>query len=141
MTSSAATITATPDTSAATITATPDTSAVTITAKSRSRKRFKGNNWSEKKYWRRPTHVIKNVKVRFICPSLIPDVKKFKVRATYEYSAGLRTTMHYPQQCTYVHKPYTCKPKTVAVRAKYIGFNDMQTTLHYPQRLVLKHYI
>jgi hypothetical protein len=115
------------------------TDASAVTAKPRKRRR--GNNWSKKPKQKRVTHAYKNVKVRFICPSLIGDVKTFKVRATYKHSPGLRTTLHYPQQCKQEHKPYTCKPKTIGVRAMYTWFNDMQTTLHYPQRLVLKHYL
>ena len=85
--------------------------------------------------------VFKDVKVRFICPSLIEKAKTFRVRATYENSPGLSTTLHYPQQCKQEHIPYTCKPKTTGVRAKYTCSNDMQTTLHYPQRIVAKHYM
>lgn len=116
-----------------------DTDASVVTVKRRKRRR--GNNWSKKPKQKRVTYAYKDVKVRFICPSLIENVKTFKVRATYEHSPGLRTTLHYPQQCKQEHKPYTCQKKTVGVRAKYTCHDDIQTTLHYPQRLVLKHYI
>ena len=105
------------------------------------RKRKRGNNWTKKRKPKRGTYVFKDVKVRFICPSLIEKAKTFRVRATYENSPGLSTTLHYPQQCKQEHIPYTCKPKTTGVRAKYTCSNDMQTTLHYPQRIVAKHYM
>ena len=115
----------------------------------------RGHGWSSvgKKWTSQP--VVKNIRVRFICPSLKEFVKnirvrficpslkekRIKVRSTYEYHPGLRTVLHYPQRVKPCHEPYTCKPRVVRVRSTYTSSSGVQTTLHYPQKFVFKHYV
>ena len=115
------------------------------TTQQMTRKRKRGHGWGsvgrKRQSSRQP--VLKEVKVRFVCPA-IQEEKRFKVRSTYEYSPGLRSVLHYPQQGVEPHhEPYTCKPRKVRVRStyEYEHSSGLQTTLHYPQEIVLKHFV
>ena len=103
-----------------------------------SKKRKRGHGWSSD-YRKRKSKQYRDVKVRFICPSLQPD--GIKVRSVYEHSPGLHTTLHYPHRIEPRHESYTCKPRTVRVKSTYEYSPGLQTILHYPQEIVLKHFI
>ena len=72
---------------------------------------------------------------------VMSEDKKIRVKASYEYDAGLRTVLHYPQLVKPCHQPYTCKPKTVRIKASYEYEKGLRTVLHYPQEIVLKHFV
>ena len=104
-------------------------------------KRKRGHGWSSvKKKKQVPQPVSRNIKVRFVCPSLQKERFK-KVRSKYEYSPGLHTVLHYPQRVKPCHQPYTLKPKTTKIRSRYEYSEGLHTVLHYPQEIVLKHFV
>ena len=105
-------------------------------------KRKRGHGWSsvvKKKKQVSKEPVSRNVKVRFVCPSL--QKKQFKVRSKREYSPGLHTVLHYPQRVQPCHQPYTLKPKRTKIKSKYEFSKGLHTVLHYPQEIVLKHFV
>ena len=64
-----------------------------------------------------------------------------KVKVSYEFAEGLRTTMCCPRPAQITHTPYTCKPKKTKVKCSYEHSEGLRTTMEYPQEIVLKHYI
>ena len=70
-------------------------------------------------------------------------MSSIKVRISYEYADGLRTTFHCPKPARIKHEPYryTCKPKTIKVKFTYEHSEGLRTTFEYPQEIVLKHYV
>ena len=96
-------------------------------------------NSSEEKKQVSKEPVSRNVKVRFVCPSL--QKKQFKVRSKREYSPGLHTVLHYPQRVQPCHQPYTLKPKKTKIKSKYEFSKGLHTVLHYSQEIVLKHFV
>ena len=105
-------------------------------------KRKRGHGWSsvmkkKKRVSKEP--VSRNIKVRFVCPSL--QKKEFKVRSKREHSPGLHTVLHYPQRVKPCYQPYTLKPKRTKIRSKYEFSKGLHTVLHYPQEIVLKHFV
>ena len=68
-------------------------------------------------------------------------MSSIKVRISYEYADGLRTTFHCPRPARIKHEPYTCKPKTTKVKFTYEHSEGLRTTFEYPQEIILKHYV
>lgn len=67
--------------------------------------------------------------------------KNVKVKVTYEFANGLRTTIYCLRPAQIGHVPYTCKPKKTKVKLTYEHSKGLQTTLHLRQEIILKHYV
>ena len=103
-------------------------------------KRKRGHERSSVKEKKRVSQpVSRNIKVRFVCPSL--QGEGLKVRSKYEFSPGLHTVLHYPQRVKPCHQPYTLKPKSTKIKSKYEFSKGLHTVLHYPQEIMLKHFV
>ena len=68
-------------------------------------------------------------------------MSSIKVKISYEFAEGLRTTMCCPRPARITHTPYTCQPKKTKVKCSYEYSEGLRTTMEYPQEIVLKHYI
>ena len=68
-------------------------------------------------------------------------MSSIKIRISYEYADGLRTTFHCSRSARIKHEPYTCKSKTIKVKFTYEHSEGLRTTFEYTQEIVLKYYV
>ena len=72
----------------------------------------------------------------------VSPAKKIKVRImTYSFAPGLKTILHYPQEITMKHKPFTLSSKKIQVKFKYEWSPGLHTTFEHPKAIVKKNYI
>ena len=64
-----------------------------------------------------------------------------KVKVSYEFAEGLRTTICCPRPAKITHTAYTCKPKQTKVKWSYEHSEGLRTTFECTKQIVLKHYI
>ena len=73
--------------------------------------------------------------------STLDTMSSIKVRITYEFAEGLRTTMHCLRPAQIKHEPYTCQPRTIKVKCSLESeySEGLRTTLElYPQEISIR---
>ena len=68
-------------------------------------------------------------------------MSSIKVRISYEFAEGLRTTLCCPRPARIKHEPCTCQPKKIKVKCSHEHSEGLRTTIECSQEIVLKHYI